>query len=196
MKKKLAIVMFLAASTALLLGCAGMQKPTESNFKAPAVSLEMFEVPQYDGYWYYAGSVEPTKGEPGDRGAPLPLSFLFNVQNPNPYPVLLESMRFTVAFDKEFEVITVNVQDDCWIPAGKTDQVRVTSLITVRSALLSLMVTGGFKLQEKGWSPWEALERWWEGVPDASVPVTVKDGSVSFRADGMSKVIPLQAEFP
>ncbi len=196
MKERLAVMTALIACTALVFGCAGMQKPTESNFKAPAVTLEMFEVPQYDGYWYYAGSVEPTKGEPGDRGAPLPLSFLFNVQNPNPYPVLLEGMRFTVAFDKEFDVVTVNVQDEYWVPAGKTDQVRATTMITVRSALLNLMVTSGFKLKEKGWSPWDALERWWTGVPDASVPVMVKEGSVSFRADGVTKVVPLQAEFP
>ena len=69
-------------------------------------------------------------------------------------------------------------------------------MITARSALLSLMVTGGFKLKAKGWSPWDALERWWKGVPDASVPVTVHEGAATFRADGVVRIVQVQAEFP
>jgi hypothetical protein len=182
----------------VMVSCAGMQttKPTEANFKAPVIKLESVEVPQYDGWWYYAKAVAPTKGEPDDRGAPLPLSFLFDVENPNPYPVLLESVKFTVAFDKDFDLITFNRADANWIPANKTDQVRMTTMITGRSALLSLMVTGGYKLKEKGWSPWEALERWWKGVPDYTVPVTVKEGAFTFKADGMVKVLPFEATYP
>jgi hypothetical protein len=158
--------------------------------------LEMVDIPQYDGYWYFAASVKPTKGDAGDRGAPLPMSFLFNVHNPNPYPVLLEGVQFTIAFDDEFEVITLSHQDANWIPAGKTDQLRVTTMITARSVLMSVLVTGGFKLKEKGWSPWDALERWWKGVPDYSVPVTVREGAFSFAWDGQTKVLPFEATFP
>jgi hypothetical protein len=181
----------------VMASCAGMQtKPTEANFKAPVIKLESFEVPQYDGWWYYAKAVKPTKGDPDDRGAPLPMSFLFSIENPNTYPVLLEGVKFTVAFDKDFDLITYNNNDANWIPAGKTNQVRVTTMITGRSALLSLMVTSGFKLKEKGWSAWDALERWWKGVPEYTVPVTVKEGAFMFKADGLVKVLPFQATFP
>jgi hypothetical protein len=197
MKKKTGILtIFVIAAALMFMSCAAMQQPTESNFQAPVITLEMFEVPQYDGYYYYAGSVEPTKGTAGDHGAPLPMSFLFNVQNPNPYPIRMDGMRFTVAFDKEFDVVTVNNQDTYLIPAESTDQVRCTTMITVRSALLNLLVTSGFKLKAKGWSPWEALERWWTGVPDASVPVMLHEGAATFRADGVTKVVPVMAEFP
>ena len=81
-------------------------------------------------------------------------------------------------------------------PGRKTDQVRITTMITGRSALLSLMVTGGYKLKEKGWSPFDALERWWKGVPEYTVPVTVKEGAFTFKADGMIKVLPFEATFP
>ena len=196
MKNRYAMLAVLITAVAfVLVGCV-TTPPSESNFKAPVITLEMFDVPQYDGYWYYAGSVEPTKGEKGDRGAPLPLSFLFNVQNPNPYTIAMEGIRFTVAFDQEFDLVTVNNQDTYLIPAQSTDQVRCTTMITGRSALLALLVTSGFKLKAKGWSPWDALERWWTGVPDASVPVTLKDGAASFRADGVFRTIPVQAEFP
>ncbi len=139
----------------VMVSCAGMQntKPTEANFKAPVIKLESFEVPQYDGWWYYAKTVAPTKGTAGNNGAPLPLSFLFSVQNPNPYPVLLEGVKFTVAFDKEFELVTVNNADSNWIPANHTDQVRMNTMITAVTGRDDPV--GGLRLQieRKGMGP-------------------------------------------
>ena len=196
MKKKLAVMMVLLFGLAMVLAsCAALQKPTASNFKNPVITLEEFMVPQYDGYWYYGAKTKPDKGKAGNHGAPLPMTFLFNIQNPNPYPVMLDGFRFTVAFDKEFPLVTVNNQDAYWLPAGKTDQVRATTMITTRSALLSLLVTAGYKLKAKKWSPWDALERWWTGVPDFSVPVTVDEGSFTFTAGGVTRTLPFKAEF-
>lgn len=197
MKNRFAVpAAFFAALVLMFTGSAAAGKKAESAFKDPVITLEMFEVPQYDGYWYYAAAVEPTKGEAGDRGAPLPMSFLFNIHNPNDRPVMLEGLQLTVAFDGDFEVVTFSNQDTNWIPAGKTDQLRVTTMVTARSMLLSLLVTGGFKLKEKGWSPWDALERWWKEVPEYSVPVTVKESVFYFVCDGQTKVVPFEATFP
>jgi hypothetical protein len=196
MKKRLALIIALLFVAAVAFtACATMGKPTAENFQAPVITLESFQVPEYDGYWYYAGNVKATKGENGDHGAPLPMSFLFSIKNPNPYPIMLEGVTYTVAFDKEFDLYSGNNNDTYWIPAGVTDHVRLTTMITARSALLSLMVTGGYKLKEKGWSPWDALERWWEGVPNGTVPVTIKDCTFSFKADGVSKAVPFEATF-
>ena len=167
-------------------------KPNENNFMQPKVTLDSFMVPQYDGYWYYAKSVKPTKGKGDNRGALLPLTFLFNVENKNPYPILLNGMTFTVVVDKEFELVTYNNDDEYWIPAGKTDQIRATTLITVRSALLSLLVTGGFKLKAKKMSPWAALEGWWKGVPEGTTPINLTGCSFSFSAGEVSKVYPYE----
>jgi hypothetical protein len=172
---------------------APVAKPAKAAFITPIVTLESFEVPQYDGWWFFASKVEPTKGDKGDRGAPLPMSFLFSVKNPNKFPIALDGVKFTVAFDREFEVVTYNNNDVMWIPPGKTNHFRATTMITARSAQLSLLVTGGYKLKEKGWDVWAALERWWKGVPDATVPVTVKEGAFSFTGNGMTKVIPFDA---
>jgi len=196
-KKLVLMALTLFGLMVVLTSCVGVQvKPTEANFKSPTITLESCMVPQYDGYWYISNKIEPTKGKAGNRGAPLPMSFLFNIENPNPYPILLEGYTFTVAFDKEFDLVTVNNDDSYWIPAGKTSQVRATTLITTRSGLLSLLVTGGYKLKARGWSPWEALERWWNGVPDFSVPVTVKEGSFNFAANGVIRVVAFEATFP
>ena len=197
MNKRLALMtVLLFGLVVVFASCAALQKPTEANFQDPTITLESFMVSQYDGYWYYGSKIKPTKGEAGDHGAALPMSFLFNINNPNPYPILLDDFRFTVAFDKDFDLVTVITQDDCWIPAGKTQQLRASTLITVRSALLSLLVTGGFKLKAKEIGVWDALEKWWVGVPDYSVPVTVHEGAATFKADGVIKILTFKAEFP
>jgi hypothetical protein len=194
MKKRLALIIALLFVAAVAFtACATMGKPTAENFQTPVISLESFEVPQYDGYWYYAGSVKATKGEHGDHGAPLPMSFLISIKNPNPYPIMLEGITYTVAFDKEFDLYSGNNNDTYWIPADVTDHVRLTTMITVRSALLSLLVTGGYKLKEKGWSAWDALQRWWDGVPNGTIPVTIKDCTFTFKADGVTKAVPFVA---
>ena len=180
----------------IFVSCAGVQvKPTAANFKAPVITLESFEVPQYDGYWYYGGKTKPTKGKAGDHGAPLPMSFLFNVKNPNPYPILLDGFKFTVAFDEVFDLVTVNNMDSYWIPAGKTTHVRATTLITVRSGLLALLVTGGYKLKDRGWSAWQALEKWWDGASGYAIPITVHEGAFTFKANGVMKILPFKATF-
>jgi hypothetical protein len=198
MNRRVVWATVLSFSIALVMvSCAGMQSnPTEANFKAPIIKLESFEVPQYDGYWYYAKAVAPTKGEPGDRGAPLPLSFLFSIENPNPYPILLEEIKYTVAFDKEFELITTSDKEADWIPPGKTNEVRVTTMITARSALVALLLANAPLMKAKGWEAFDTLERWWKGVPEFKVPVTIKEGAFMFKADGFIKVLPFEATFP
>ena len=197
MKKKLVLMTVLLFGLAVVFAsCAGMQaKPTEANFKSPVITLESFEVPQFDGYYYYSGKTKPTKGKAGNHGSPLPMSFLFNVNNPNSYPILSEGVKFTVAFEG-FDLVTYNNEDSIWIPAGKTTQIRATTLITTRSALLSLLVTGGYKLKAKGMNPWQAMEKWWAGVSGYTTPVTVHEGAFVFKADGVTKVLPFNATFP
>jgi hypothetical protein len=174
MTKRLALIVTLVFIAAVAFGgCATMGKPTAQNFQAPKVTLVSFEVPQYDEYWYFAASVQPTKGKAGDRGAFLPMSFLFDVHNPNDFPVLLDGITYTVAFDKDFEVITTNVNDLYWIPANKTSQVRVSTLITVRSALTGLLLANATALKTERLgclgNPREVVDR-------SSRPVRTRDG--------------------
>ncbi len=177
-------------------GCAGlMAKPTEKNFKSPVVTLDSMEVAHAFGYWYFSSKVKPTKGNPGDVGAPLDLAFTFNIENPNSYAVMLEDIKFTVAFE-EFDLNTVSSMATQWIPAGKTNQVKVHAHFDVRQSLLSLLVTGGFKLKEKGTNAWDQLEAWWAGIPEYAIAVHVKDGAAIFKADGLTNVTTFSAAFP
>jgi hypothetical protein len=194
-KKLLFACLSVCFVAALLFGCAGMQKPSEANFINPTVTLSHVEIPYYVGYYYFANSVEPTKGKAGDYGAPLMVAFIFDIENPNPYPVQLENLRFSVMFE-DFEVNTVASQETMWIPAGKTNQLRVPAMFDTRQTLLTLLLPGALKLKEKGLSPWDLLEKWWVGVPDFSFEMTASQGAAIFRADGLTQVVAFEDTFP
>jgi len=164
-------------------------------FQPPKVTLSHVEVAHYWGWWYYAKKVEPTKGTAGDYGAPLDMAFIFNIENPNSFPVKMEELKFTVGFE-EFDVNTLSSIETQWIPAGKTNQLRVHSIIDGRQTLLSLMVTGGFTLKEKGIDAFGQLEKWWTGAPEFSFPIHVKEGAAVFSADKETKVVTFESTFP
>ena len=185
---------FVAA--AMLAGCGGMKiTPTEKNFTNPVVTLSHVEIPYYTGYYYFSNKVEPTKGTAGNYGAPMSMAFIFDIENPNEYPIQLDGFKFSVNFE-EFEVNTVNSPETMWIPAGKTNQIRVLAMFDTRQTLLTLLLPGAMKLGERKMSPWQVLEKWWTGAPDFSFPVYVKEGAAIFKADGLTKVITFKATFP
>jgi len=175
-------------------------KPTPKNFITPEVTLSYVDVAHYWGWWYYSKKIKPTKGIAGDYGAPLDLAFVFDVSNPNQFPVLLEDLKFTVAFE-EFDLNTPNSTAAQWIPAGKTNQIRVHAMFDGRQSLLSLLVAGGFQLKEKTGAAGAGaalgqLETWWVGIPEFAFPVSVKGGSAVFKADDLINVAAFSGQFP
>ena len=196
MKKKLVLMTVLIFGLSVaLMSCVTMQvKPTEKNFLAPKITLEAFMVPQYDGYWYISSKAKPDQGGAGNRGAFLPMSFVFKITNPNPYPINLEEIKYSVVFDKDFVMMTTAEQMSNWIPAGKSDEVSVTTMITVRSALLGLLLANKMELVKRKWKMWDTLEKWWKGVPEGTTPVTLTECGLTFTADGVSRTYPFKVE--
>jgi hypothetical protein len=197
MQKKIFVLMCLGALviTSFMSGCAALQKPSESNFKDPVITLSHVEVQKYWGWWFFTNKIEPAKGKAGNYGAPLVLAYIFEVNNPNNYPVLMEEFKFTVAFE-DFDLNTVLLQDPMWIPAGKTNTVRALAVSDAAEAQLSLLVASGLKLKEKGLSFWDVLEKFWTEIPDFSFPIHANQGSAIFKADGVVRGVSFQATFP
>ena len=169
-------------------------KPNNSNFVAPKIELEGFMIPQYDGYWYISKKTKPTKGQAGDRGAFLPMTFTFKITNPNLYPINLEEIKYSVVFDDAFTVMTAADQVSNWIPPGQADEVKVTTLITVRSALLGLLLANAVELKKRGWKNFDTLEKWWKGVPEGTTPVTLTECGFMFTAGDVSMVYPYKVQ--
>ena len=194
--KRIFIIACIFGIALILMSCAGMSaKPTEANFKAPVVALESVQVTQYNGFWYYDAKIAPLKGKAGANSAMLPMAFVFNITNPNDYPVKLEGFGFTVAFE-DFDVNMVNAFETQWIPAGKTNQISVASVLDVHQVLLSLLIPNAEKVKANKTTPWDLLEKWWTQIPNMTVPVEARKGAATFTADGVQKVIPFAGKFP
>jgi hypothetical protein len=189
------VLIGVAVAAMVLAGCAGMSKPTAANFKTPEVKLSHAEVPSYFGMWFYDNKVQPTRGKPGNNGAPLIYAFIFDIRNPNDFPVMMDNLKFTVALEG-FDLNTVSSQETTWIPAGKTTQLRVPCVLGPQEAFMSLGVVGGMTLKEKNLKPWDLIEKWWAAAPDFSFPVEVREGSAVFKAEGVTKVAAFKAKYP
>jgi hypothetical protein len=195
-KRRMLLIACIFGIGLIFISCAGMPtKPTEANFKAPIIALESVLVTQYNGYWYYDAKITPLKGKAGANGAMLPIAFLFNIKNPNDYPIKLDGFAFTVAFE-DCEVNLVNASETQWIPAGRTNQLSAMSIVDVQQVLLSLLLPNAEKVKAKNTNAWALLEKWWTEIPNMTVPIQVEKGAATFTADGVQKVIPFTAKYP
>jgi hypothetical protein len=180
----------------VFISCAGMPaKPTETNFKAPMISLDTALVPKYFGYWFYDAKITPVKGKAGNNSSPLTVSFIFNITNPNTYPIKLDGFVFTVVFEG-IDVNMINVLETQWIPAGKTNQLSVMSTIDIGELLGSLAIASYEKVKAKNTNAWALIEKWWIEIPNMTVPIGVEKGAATFTADGVQKVFPFTAKYP
>ena len=189
--KGLSIIYILA----LVSGCVSMQVPEEGNFRDALIGLDHIEVSYYAGYYYFSRDVVPTRGNADDYGAPLLLTFVFKIHNPNPYPIMLDGFSFAV----KFEGITVNhviSPTAMWIPEGKTNLLRVPAMFDTRQTLLALILPEADKLKNKNISPWSALEKWWIGAPDFSFPISATEGSAVFRAGNVIRAVAFAGHYP
>jgi hypothetical protein len=146
--------------------------------------------------WFYDAKVQPTRGKPGNNGAPLIYAFIFNIKNPNEFPVLMDNLKYTVSLDG-FDLNTPSSQESIWIPGGKTTQLRTYCVLGMFEASGALVFAeGGFKIKKMNMPPMDLIEKWWTAAPDFSFPVEVKDGSAVFKADGLTKVTAFKAKYP
>jgi len=179
----------------LVSGCVSMTKPDESNFRDPLIGLNHVEISYYAGYYYFSSEVTPTRGKADNYGAPLLMTFVYKIHNPNLYPIMLDGFSFAVKFE-EFKVNNVIYPTAMWIPDGKTNLLRVPAMFDTRQTLLTLIMPEAAKLNEKKMSPWDALEKWWTGAPDFSYPISVAEGSAVFRAGHVVRAIAFAAHYP
>ena len=194
-KKIILLILNLTAIFALISACVVMPRPDESNFKDPLIGLDHVEISYYTGYYYFSEDVTPTQGKADNYGAPLLMAFIYKIYNPNPYPVMLDGFAFDVLFE-DFKVNYVSSPDAMWIPAGRTNLLRVPAMFDVRQTLLALILPEAMKLRKKNISPWDALERWWTGAPDFAYPIRVAEGAAVFRAANVIRSVQFKGVYP
>ena len=179
----------IAIMIALTIMIAAMVPPAYSSeaFQPPVVALERVEVASIQPFYMRPRIDFKDCDNPGTVGAYgygsiMNLAYIFNIQNPNDKPVMLDEIRFTTAFDG-FDVNAPAAYEDQWIPAGKTNQVRVMATNEPFPTMVSLMLDGSAvqKLKEMGTTQAEILKKWWDNIGDFSFPIDVKNGVATFE---------------
>jgi hypothetical protein len=198
MTKRLALIVTLVFIAAVAFGgCATMMtKPTEANFKAPVVKLDSIQPSFYEGFWYY-GKAQPELGKApaGGGSSALSLDFVFNITNPNDYPIRYDSATFFIYFE-DYELRVVNDSNPQWIPPGKTNTKVLFVTLTPFSTYAKFLLAGAELAKKRGDKPWEKVEKWWTEIPDMSFPIDLREGNFTFSADGVVKVIPISTSYP
>ena len=198
MKKKLALMSLLILGLSVsLMSCVTTQvKPTENNFIAPEIVLNSIQISYWEGFWHY-GKAPVVKGKAPKFGgsSPVTLDFVFEITNPNKFPVSLESSQFFLFFD-DYDLRAVNDDNTQWIPAGKTNTKVLHVTLTATTTWAKFLLAGKELAVKRGDDPWKKIEGWWLGLPDMSFPIDLKDGAFLFHAGGIEKVVPINIRYP
>ena len=197
MTKRLALTVSMLLCMCLVLGsCAGVQtKPSEANFKAPSVELESIFIEYYTGFWSYGGAkVERGTAPWGGGSSALTLLFVFQIKNPNGFPVSYDSSSFFVFFD-DYELRVVNDGNPMWIPAGMTNSKVLPVTIDAATTWGKFLLAGKELAIQRGDDPWKKVEQWFTEIPDMSFPIDLKDGQFAFSANGMTRAVPIKIRY-
>jgi len=179
----------------LMAGCAFLKNIfSPQEMEPPSVKLIRVEVAREWGWWFYAQNIPPTRGDAGNHGAPLVLAFIFQIKNPNTYPVMMDRFKFAVKFETT-ELDEIKLNEVMWIPSGKVNELRAYSLLDAQSARLNLLVEEGEALKKKNISLWSVIKKYWTEIPQFKNPISVTDGKAEFKAKNKTKIISFSAAY-
>jgi hypothetical protein len=170
---------------------------------APVVKLERVEVNHIQPFYIGPRIGFKDCNNPGTVGgygytSTLSLAYVFEIQNPTRVPVMLDEMRFTIAFD-DFDVNMPTAYEKQWVPPGRTNQVRVVVVQEAQATIASLMVGGlaADRIKKMGTTQAALVQKWWETVGDFGFPIKVKAGVANFvDPAGKTMMVNFEGVFP
>jgi hypothetical protein len=154
--------------------------------KAPVVKLERIDVANIQSFYL---DVKEKKG------AVMNLGFVFALENPNNFRVMLDDIKFSVNFD-DFYMASINYYDDNYIPARTTDYIRVNGYFDSMTGVATLRTVGGPQLQEKNKTPDDLLKKWWDEIGDFKFPIKVMGAATFVGPDGKNVIVQFEGTFP
>jgi len=196
-----------AALGLALQGCETMETvgPAQATgpAKAPVVKLDRVEVNHIQPFFIAPRINYKDPQNPGTVGgygytSTMSLAYVFHIQNPNSFPVMLDELRFTAAFE-DFEVNMPTAYEDQWIPPGKTNELRVVVVQEAQATIASLAVGGmaAERIKKMGTKQADLVKKWWDTVGDQGFPIQVKNGVAVFQTpDGKTIQSTFQGVFP
>ncbi|MFC1835515.1 hypothetical protein ACFL2Q_12385 [Thermodesulfobacteriota bacterium] len=175
---------------AAVLVTAGFVVTPAMAFEPPVITLDRVEVASIQPFFVKPKLMKPDKEDPKKKvefvgkygySSTMNVAYVWNVKNPNKEPIMLDELSFTIMFDG-FEVNTVTSYDDGWIPAGKTDQLRVIATNEAFPTIVSLMVGAGNveRVQELKTSAGGLTKKWFTTIADFTFPIEISNGNAVF----------------
>ncbi len=173
-------------------GCAAPSGPPAT----PDIKLNHIEVVKYE-----ALTKDFPTGYDASRVGFFELALIFDITNPNDYPIKLEAARSDIQFEggpgKWFGIGAAAAYEYQWIPAKTTNQLRLNALFTTRAVTLGLIVPGAHApmLKDLGMSHNDLIKKWWEQVPDFGFKIKVS-GDMNFTSSQGSVTSTFSETFP
>ena len=196
------LITLICGAALIALGACGAPTPVPA-LQNPTVELDHVEVASYFPW----PTTVPTAGPQTPTPAPIPasripmvLAFVFDVTNPNPYPVTLKDLQHTVEFEAApnefFPVGNPFAHEDMSIPANTTNELRVVLVLDSLVTPGNLAVTSGSRMKELGLTPGGVVSNWWSTIGDFPFKIRVTGGSAEFSSPGGNAVVPFEGEYP
>jgi hypothetical protein len=130
----------------------------------------------------------------------MALGFVFNVQNPSGYNIMLDNIKFTVSFEaapgQYIEINTPVAYDRIYFPPNTTSQYRIASLMDSMTINLTLLVAQASKLQALELKPADVIKNWYAKIGDFAFGIKVSEGMAVFSSEKGDIFVPFEGQFP
>ena len=131
---------------------------------------------------------------------PLALGFVFNINNPSGYNIMLDNMKFAFSFEVTPDTyVEINVPasyDRIYFPPNTTSQYRIVSMIDSAVVNGKLALTQGSKLQGLNHKPGDVIKNWYDKIGDFSFGIKVNEGMAVFSSDKGDIFVAFEGKFP
>ncbi len=187
MRRFAAMLIIIALGLLSMTACKPGLLPTD-NLGKPKVTLERIEV----------ASSFPWVDLPART--PLGLSFVFNIENPSGYNIMLDNFKFSYSLQVTPDYfVEVNIPvsyDRIYFPPQTTSQYRIVSIMDSAVINGKLAVTQGARLQALNLKPADVIKNWYEKIGDFSFGIRVTEGMAVFSSEKGESFVPFDGKFP
>jgi len=187
MRRVFLVIMIAVLGAWGMTACKPGLLPTEEVGK-PKVTLERVEVQSY-----FPWADLPAR-------TPMVLGFVFNVQNPSGYNILLDNIKFTVSFEaapgQYIEINTPVAYDRIYFPSNTTSEYRIVSIMDSMTMNLTLLVAQAPKIQALGLKPAEFIKNMYVKIGDFAFGIQVSEGMAVFSSEKGDIFVPFEGQFP
>jgi hypothetical protein len=187
MRRLAAVLIIIALGFLGVTACKPSLLPTDAPGK-PKVTLERVEV----------ASSFPWVDLPART--PLALGFVFTIDNPSGYNVMLDNMKFAFSFEVNPDYyVELNIPvsyDRIYFPPKTTSQYRIVSVMDSAVMNGKLAVTQGSKLHALNLKPADVIKNWYEKMGDFAFGIKVTEGMAVFSSEKGDIFVPFEGKFP